>query len=384
MNKRYAELDALRGLAAITVVLTHYLSIYPWFNEVTFGVEKYTEWNLIKYSPISILWAGHEAVVLFFILSGFVLSLPYYANKNSGYLDYLVKRVCRIYIPYIFSVLLAIVCALLFSQGGISSFSNWFNERWSLPINWNDIYNHLFLINDFNNSEFNPIYWSLVHEMRISIIFPLIILVILRFNWKLVLLGSVAFSTFGFMIENLMSTKSDMVSTIKYFFMFVVGAILAKNRIILQNKYFILSLLTKNLMLVLGLFLYTFQWWGYYVPVIHNNLTVDLFITLGASIFIITAISSRRISKVLLIRPFQYLGRISFSLYLYHCIALFSLIYLLHNKINIIFILLISLVLTFIISSLAYIYIEKPSSEVGKKIVEKRQEIAHRLKKFAK
>src|SRR5947209_5678086 len=64
---RYIELDSLRGLAALTVVVGHFIGVYqnsPWF----------AVWNA---SPFRFIGAGHEAVVLFFLLSGFVLAVPY-------------------------------------------------------------------------------------------------------------------------------------------------------------------------------------------------------------------------------------------------------------------------------------------------------------------
>src|SRR4051812_48108680 len=77
MPERYQQLDALRGLAALTVVMQHFLSVLPSID----GHSDNAWVNLWKYSPLHITWAGYEAVIFFFILSGFVLSLPFYGER---------------------------------------------------------------------------------------------------------------------------------------------------------------------------------------------------------------------------------------------------------------------------------------------------------------
>src|ERR1700738_3699896 len=102
-NKRIDILDSLRGLAALSVVFHHCLLVFPIFLAAFYHNPNLNN-NLVlilTYSPIHILWAGHEAVILFFVLSGFVLSLPFLNNNTISYHKYIVKRFCRIYIPYI-------------------------------------------------------------------------------------------------------------------------------------------------------------------------------------------------------------------------------------------------------------------------------------------
>jgi peptidoglycan/LPS O-acetylase OafA/YrhL len=82
-GQRFVELDALRGVAACTVVLHHLAQAYsfesPWY--------------------LRPLVAGHEAVILFFTLSGFVLSLPFWNRGSNGpYGQYLIRRFFRIYV----------------------------------------------------------------------------------------------------------------------------------------------------------------------------------------------------------------------------------------------------------------------------------------------
>ncbi len=85
---RYLERDSLRGLAAGSVVIWHFLMF--WVTS--------SRWHRIVYSPTVFFYTGSAAVLIFFVLSGFVLSLPFLARPQP-YPAYLAKRICRIYVP---------------------------------------------------------------------------------------------------------------------------------------------------------------------------------------------------------------------------------------------------------------------------------------------
>lgn len=77
--------------------------------------------------------------------------------------------------------------------------------------------------------------WSLVHEMRISIIFPFVFLLI-RINWRLstILAIALTFISFGLMtsIPSEFNTpvSTNYFVTLHYLSMFIIGALLAINR----------------------------------------------------------------------------------------------------------------------------------------------------------
>jgi peptidoglycan/LPS O-acetylase OafA/YrhL len=96
---RFAELDSLRGLAALAVVLSHFTGVYLNTRHYTVFLYKF---------PMRILLDGRAAVILFFLLSGFVLSLPY-RQRGLEYGTFLVRRICRIYLPYLGALLLAVL-----------------------------------------------------------------------------------------------------------------------------------------------------------------------------------------------------------------------------------------------------------------------------------
>src|ERR1022692_2357744 len=102
-NHRFRVLDALRGLAALVVVVHHVMLSLP------DGIR-----GQLGFIEVASGMGGRFAVMLFFVLSGFVLALPYFAGTSLPYGRYIVRRFCRLYLPFAFAVLIAaLLCWLL-------------------------------------------------------------------------------------------------------------------------------------------------------------------------------------------------------------------------------------------------------------------------------
>ena len=97
VTRRLVELEALRGLAAIVVLIHHLLlAFFPKFHGLRFPQEL---WSLYG-TPLFALVNGSAAVVLFFVLSGFVLTIG--AFRDNSYLSLIVgalKRWPRLVVP---------------------------------------------------------------------------------------------------------------------------------------------------------------------------------------------------------------------------------------------------------------------------------------------
>jgi peptidoglycan/LPS O-acetylase OafA/YrhL len=144
-------LDLLRGLAALIVALSH-LKL--------FGVAAS---DFGGWLPDD----GHDAVVLFFILSGFVIASSTDKKSNQGLRNYLLDRAARIYSVALPILLLA---ALLCAIGWIE-----FTQQYQLKKLWLYIPFHLsFLSQSWNLREIpfglNP-WWSLPFEVWYYILF---------------------------------------------------------------------------------------------------------------------------------------------------------------------------------------------------------------------
>jgi peptidoglycan/LPS O-acetylase OafA/YrhL len=368
VNKRYHELDSIRGLAAMSVVFAHYLNIFP----------SSTKTNLIEYGPTRLLVAGNEAVLLFFLLSGFVLALPFLKGREINllnYRDFAIKRVARIYLPYLAVILIAVMGNYLLYTGDIKYLSTWFNNRWAEPISLKAFIDHVVFLGDYPK-QFNTVTWSLVEELRISLIFPILMIFVLRFTW----IKNVIFAFSLFLISILVylifgENSNDISGTISYSAIFVIGAILAKHKDDLFSYLNQLSKINKLLFIAGGLFLYVYAKPSFALNSLFGvnefyRIKIDFWFTVsGAAMIVIMAISFEKLSNLLSHNIINFFGKISFSVYLYHLIVLLSFVYIFDSILPIWVILVLSFAVTIGISTLSYYYIELPSMNFGKRLV---------------
>lgn len=370
LNNRYYELDSLRGIAAFTVLLSHFLLVLTPTHITKF----------IEYGPLRVFVAGGEAVTLFFILSGFVLFLPFQKTGSFSYLSFISKRILRIYTPYYISLLIALILLYLSYKGSVEGLSNWFNHIWSSGISIKLIFEHLILIGSFPNAEINPVLWSLVHEMRISFLFPILVILVKRYRSKNVLLVGLLTSSISWVLyttfhEMDYGSMYDFSLTIHFISMFLIGALLAKNRNKIIEYICKFTFRKKFVLFFIGLFFYLYVKpamvlkiiFGHRDPIIATILD-SYCVTIGAIILIILSLSSKKMSNFLLKKPIHFLGKISYSLYLYHSIILLSFIHLFSNTLGIPVIWLISLTFTLFISTISYYLVELPSIRIGRKL----------------
>jgi peptidoglycan/LPS O-acetylase OafA/YrhL len=363
------ELDSLRGIAALTVVFNHFLIILPTFYSPQKGVDNLE--YVLKYTPFHIFWAGHEAVIFFFILSGFVLSIPFLKNTKRDYTSFLIKRISRIYIPYLIAIFIAVLVSINVSIGQINGYSNWALSSWGKEINFSTILNHIILIGNYDNYIYNPVIWSLIHEMRISIIFPLIMLIVIKFEWKTNVMVAFCITILGYIlhkITNTYLTHNDFFITLHYVAMFIIGALISKHLVQLKGLYVRTNNKLKFFIIIGATLTYTFNWWFFpSVNVFRTFPVADWSTAIGVAIFIVFALSSTRISNVLFKKPFVFLGNISYSLYLYHSIVLLSFVSIFHSILPVYIIMLLAFGTSVIVGYLSYVFVEVPSINLFKK-----------------
>jgi peptidoglycan/LPS O-acetylase OafA/YrhL len=121
-------IEGLRGLAAAQVVLLHYCSAFFPFMAHVRGPVHYAWEATLKHSPLFFLIDGHSAVCLFFILSGFVLA-PSFQYSQSRFLQLALKRFLRLFIPVFVASAIALSLLLLMPYAKTSaaamSLSEW-------------------------------------------------------------------------------------------------------------------------------------------------------------------------------------------------------------------------------------------------------------------
>lgn len=153
----------MRGLAAVIVLFHHFIHMF--YPEVLTGTGIV---SVLVYPFIG----GLESVMFFFLLSGFVLSLPFLRGKSQPYSVFLRRRIFRIYGPYLGALTLAVAgCALWHNRLGTIG---WAAGTWFAPVSLRSVVQHVVFLGDYDYNRYNTAFWSLVYEMRISIMFPLV------------------------------------------------------------------------------------------------------------------------------------------------------------------------------------------------------------------
>jgi peptidoglycan/LPS O-acetylase OafA/YrhL len=369
---RFDQLDSLRGLAAITVVAHHYLMTQP----AIANPDQSASLPWLKYTPLHVFWAGNEAVLLFFVLSGFVLSLPFLEGSVS-YVPFIIRRIFRIGLPYWCAVSAAIVVRALTYRGNIPALSTWFNLPWSQPLSFQLIIQHALLVDSFPNGTLVPVIWSLVYEMRISIVFPLLMYAVSRWNWKTCLLGAYAVGGLGtvatVLSARVLHSQQDYTQTLEYVPMFIVGAILAKNRDAIVSWSKGLSAATRGGILLLALLAYTYHWLTFSAgPVLHLwDFLDNSMVTIGSSVAVVAALSSSIFNRFLSLRAVHSIGQASYSLYLFHTIILLGAIHLLFSTMALVPILIACALITTVLALVLYETVERNSILLGRRIAQR-------------
>jgi peptidoglycan/LPS O-acetylase OafA/YrhL len=372
--KRFGELDSLRGLAAIAVVFHHILYVLPEFG----GGGEPTLLRCVSLGPLHLFWAGHQAVVFFFVLSGFVLSLSFEQGKTT-YSSFIVKRICRICIPYWLAVLLSFIAFSFFNHPQIPQLSQWFNSSWQIPITPNVVGQHLLLIGSFRNGQYNPVLWSLVSEMRISLIFPLLMLFLKRLPWQTNIFGLGLGSYVAGRLGNWCSTHStqspnDYWLTLTFVYMFIVGAVIARHRVKSADIWRQLSGPKKWGLVAAGLVMYCYSSW---LPA-RSRITVTTLLSdfptvVAVVIFIVVSLNSPTLSSLLLKPTPRFIGKISYSLYLLHGIVLLSLVGSCYGRFPLAVLLISVFPLSLLVAILFYHCVERPAIQAGRQIMEFRK-----------
>src|SRR5438477_8597718 len=194
-------LEALRGLAALYVV----------FHHMTLNQTSWWAYPLQE---------GQGAVILFFVLSGFVI---YYSSqkitaKKISFSDYFIKRFRRIYPLFIASMIVAYIARC-------------FIMHTLLPLDDGNLAGNLINLQDIKripNNWFQPYYgnnplWSLSYEWWFYILFFPIFKYIKE---KLQVIVALGISVFGFITFILYNNKISI--TLEYFFIWWSGVEIAR------------------------------------------------------------------------------------------------------------------------------------------------------------
>ena len=351
--KRYSELDSMRGLAALTVFFSHFVMGNFISGPICIA---------LRMSPVHIIWDGTSAVVFFFVLSGFVLALPYMNNRRRymELLSFYFKRIFRIFPAFIFAILLSVALKeWLYNHGSyIQHYSGWLNSfwKWNIKDNLEQLGNTLIMIGPgYNTDLFDPVIWSLAIEMNVSFVIPFFIVILNKKN--------IAFNAL-FILSLIYFGLNFWVSV------FYAGILLARYHSLIGTY---LSKSSKPLIVLLfiaAIILYTSRF-TFHIPNWEQYPTY--LVTLGSCIFIMLALYNRGFSRFLKNKVCTFLGKVSYSFYLVHLPILITVasMFPYKNDYSLIPVFFISLSSALIISFIMYKYIETPFQKFSHSIVSK-------------
>jgi len=163
-NKDYDLIDGLRGIAILAVVCGHLVYI----NQ--YEVRSVVLWLF------ALAGMGGKGVNIFFTLSGFLISWPFWKRKAKGAAQvvppgYGWRRFYKIYPPLALSILLLTPMYVIFGTNA---------SIWLTALQWLSGLS-LFIP---PRSTLNPVMWSLIVEVQFYLLLPLIFLCLQRVSMK--------------------------------------------------------------------------------------------------------------------------------------------------------------------------------------------------------
>ncbi len=256
-RRRLTSLDGLRGIAALVVVLHHtLLTSAPLAMAYTANTDRVTgTWTrALAFSPLHLVWAGREAVYVFFVLSGLVLTLPVLGERARQWRTWAVyypKRLVRLYVPVWGALVLTVVLVALRSGFDPITGASWWLNRHFVDLDAQDLLDNALLT---STSWINSPLWSLHWEVVFSLVLPVVVLlavVLRRWSW---VVAVVALGVAGWG-----GARDD--HALLYLPMFVLGVLMALHLDALLQGARQLTSLAWWLLLPVVLALLSSTWW---------------------------------------------------------------------------------------------------------------------------
>ncbi len=339
--KYFKQLDGLRAIAAISVVTFHFIFERKFSDSI---------WE--RYSFLSFTDVLQHGVTLFFVLSGFVITriLINTKEQQNYFYRFYKNRILRIF-PLYYLYLIITYFVFPFIQGKNLNFD--FQRQ--LPF-------YFFLQNMHWLTNLDSVgpghFWSLAVEEHFYLLWPIIVFLTPLKKLKLVTLSLITISLpikFYFVRNNI----DINYNSFSRFDSILIGSFISILEFNLNFKlkktsnFFFLFMF--SILLFLGGILYLFQDSLMLYKSIFKHLILGMFF--GFVIYNLISFEDSKINKLLKSIVMQYLGKISFGIYVWHILAfqitlMFSFSSVLSNF-------LISIFLTIILAHISYFYFEK-------------------------
>jgi peptidoglycan/LPS O-acetylase OafA/YrhL len=284
----------------------HAFLFFPFLLAPYWGRPIDPAWQWLIYSPLHLLWAGNEAVIVFFLLSGIVLTLPVIrSSRGFAWAAFYPSRLIRLYVPTIASVAFAVAVIQLVPRASDPALT-----PLPQPITASSIVHNLTLI--AGTDTLNGPLWSLQLEVLFSLLLPLYVFVAVKLRrwWWAVVIVCLAAALVG---------SQHQKDLIEYLPVFMIGTILAVRtdlweRAVVWIQHLRFRRVAWPVLFVVILLGVILRWLS---PALNLRELAPAVIVFAA-ILVLLAMYWSGFRGFLETRFVQWLGKISFSLYLVH------------------------------------------------------------------
>lgn len=303
--------------------------------------------------------------MLFFVLSGFALSIS--IGKNFNYWIYLLRRLCRLMIPCIVGILLAAAACFFVAPQPIPALGSWFNHLvWNEPLTWGLITRHIVMTGTQPDTSLVNVLWSLVVELRISLIFPVLYFLCRKRTWIAAVAAVAMYVLFRFLVIRsgnyvpfFNRNWIEALENVGYYTPFFIAGIIARENIDVIRRF--VAKFHKILVFVALLIA---------LRLVESG--VDFEVGIGAFVIIALCVSAPYIGKGLSIKPIEWLGKVSYSLYLVHLTLLATVFHLFYGKVNSYILSAVVVVGSLLLAEAFYLLVEAPSIQLGRRLAAKK------------
>ena len=327
-SQRIEIFDGMRGLASVIVMIFHMAvwTVYGYSaNEYKIFANSF--WRVATQTPLKMIWGGNEAVLVFYIIGGFVLARPYLSGRKLDFKPFIIKRWIRLMLPYVLVIAMTSILIALFGawKHDTIDLSGSFNVKWKRVPNAGEILLYI-LGYDYNLNILSGAFWSMVQEWRLSFILPFVAIALHRNRTGKVLgyyailqVGIDALTNWGMRSDTVwLAHLSESLNRTNYYaIFFVMGAVLAKHLPAIRafvrehRRFRILSAWSIPFMI-------PSQWILSALGLSFRVRNALLLTGLGIILFLLLCMESPRLTAFFKSKPLLLLGKLSFSLYLTH------------------------------------------------------------------
>ena len=237
-------IDGLRFLAIAMVVLFH-INAFVFERVVN---QKLTFPSL--FSANNFMALGYQGVQLFFVISGFILAVPFLreqfglSERKPSYKSYILRRITRLEPPYIIAILGCFALLAIFSRDKIPMDDLLLSLGSSLAYAANFVF-------PGEKPHINVVTWSLEIEVQYYLIAPFVVTALCSLKGKVarravILFAIVAFGAFSWWLEAVVQLR--VVSLANYFQYFLAGILLCDVYLLDRERLASLSHWTVALM----------------------------------------------------------------------------------------------------------------------------------------